>query len=200
MNNQELQAIVEGLLFISGDDGIELAQIAQVLTEEKPSAIKKTIEALANKYNQDEASIFSIQKFNQNKYRLQTKSKYNHYLARLKNIEQPHKLTPAAIEVLSIIAYDGPISRHEIDLVRKSDSTYQIQRLKEKHLIKVTARDGLNRFALYEVTDNFYKIFNLTNGKADLPSLDFNDLSSDDETLISNDSTGQNIFKGDLNE
>ena len=84
MNNQELQAIVEGLLFISGDDGIELAQIAQVLTEEKPSAIKKTIEALANKYNQDEASIFSIQKFNQNKYRLQTKSKYNNYLARLK--------------------------------------------------------------------------------------------------------------------
>ncbi|MCL8211290.1 Segregation and condensation protein B [Mesoplasma sp. JKS002658] len=200
MNNQELQAIIEGLLFISGDDGIELGQIAQVLSEEKPSVIKKTIKALEDKYNQDEASIFSIQKFNQNKYRLQTKSKYNNYLARLKTIDQPHRLTPAAIEVLSIIAYDGPISRHEIDLVRKSDSTYQVQRLKEKHLIKVVARDRINRSAFYEVTDNFYKIFNLTNGKADLPSLNFDDSSLEDETLISNDSTGQNIFKGDLNE
>jgi len=200
MNNQELQAIIEGLLFISGDDGIELGQIAQVLSEEKPSVIKKTIKALEDKYNQDEASIFSIQKFNQNKYRLQTKSKYNNYLARLKSIDQPHRLTPAAIEVLSIIAYDGPISRHEIDLVRKSDSTYQVQRLKEKHLIKVVARDRINRSAFYEVTDNFYKIFNLTNGKADLPSLNFDDSSLEDETLISNDSTGQNIFKGDLNE
>jgi len=200
MNNQELQAIIEGLLFISGDDGIELGQIAQVLSEEKPSVIKKTIKALEDKYNQDEASIFSIQKFNQNKYRLQTKSKYNNYLARLKSIDQPHRLTPAAIEVLSIIAYDGPISRHEIDLVRKSDSTYQVQRLKEKHLIKVVARDRINRSAFYEVTDNFYKIFNLTNGKADLPSLNFDESSLEDETLISNDSTGQNIFKGDLNE
>lgn len=197
MTNKQLQAIIEGLLFISGDDGIELGEIGQVLREEKPSTIKKVLAELTQKYAQDEASSFSIQKFNANKYRLQTKPEYNNYLARLRSTDQPHKLTPSAIEVLSIIAYEGPITRHEIDKIRKSDSTYQVQRLKEKQLIQVVGRNQTTKAGLYEVTDNFYKIFNLTNGKEDLPTINFDDLSQEDETLISN---GQNIFKGGYHE
>ncbi|ATG97277.1 SMC-Scp complex subunit ScpB [Mesoplasma lactucae] len=191
MNKKELEAIIEGMLFVNGDDGISLATLLEVLNEEKPSDIKKAIDALEEKYEKDEASALSIQRFDKNKYRLQTKTRYNEYLAKLSYVDQPRKLSPSMVEVLSIIAYQQPITKSKVDKLRNADSAYQIQRLKEKKLIKSIGKSENNNANLYVVTESFYKVFNLENGQDDLPAIDLSDL---DLSSNQNQLKDKNIF------
>lgn len=172
MNNQELMAIIEGILFIHGDDGISLLNLETVLDTEKPSAIKNAIEMLEKKYETDLGSSFSIQKFSTNKYRLQTKPHLHSWFAKLEIAQSQSKLSASSIEVLSIIAYKGPIAKSEIDNIRGTDCAYQVYKLKERNLIRSVGKDEENgRANLYSITDNFFKLFNLIGGKESLPQI-----------------------------
>lgn len=174
MNNRsenELMKIIEGILFVYGDEGISLLDLETVLDQEKPSQIKKAIASLSTKYEKDDNCAFSVQKFNPNKYRLQTKPELYPHLAKLEAVKAQNKLSASAIEVLSVIAYQGPIMKSAIDEIRGVDSTYQIAKLKDYQLIRVTGRNPETRANLYGITDNFFKIFNLNQGLESLPKI-----------------------------
>ncbi|WP_025734637.1 SMC-Scp complex subunit ScpB [Williamsoniiplasma luminosum] len=175
MNKNKLMAIIEGMLFIYGDEGVALMDLETVLDHEKPSDIKEAIKSLEDKYLNDEASAFSIQKFSTNKYRLQTKKDLHEWFAKLEDVEVQSKLSVSSIEVLSIIAYKGPISKNQIDHIRGLDSTYQIYKLKDRKLIRSVGKTEETRANLYAITENFFKLFNLAGGKEILPKI------SDDE-------------------
>ncbi|KNG79395.1 SMC-Scp complex subunit ScpB [Mycoplasma sp. HU2014] len=169
--NTNIKAIIEGLLFIYGDDGISLLEIQDVLDTIKPNDIKQAIIDLNKKYQDDETCALSIQVFGNHKYRMQTKPELHEHFAKLEKQENNRKLSQSTIEVLSIIAYKGPISKSQIDFLRNSDSAYQMYKLREKKIIKVAKKDENTRANLYTITDNFFKIFNLQGGIESLPTI-----------------------------
>jgi segregation and condensation protein B len=199
MNNKELQAIIEGLLFIKGDDGISMDELQDALINQKPSEIRQVIDELNTKYAKDDSCAFSIQKFGGKKFRLQTKPILHQYLMKLANSEETHKLSNSIVEVLSIVAYQGPLTKGEIDDLRNSDSAYQLQKLRERKLVKAVGKSEENpRANIYQITENFYKIFNI-NGKDDMPIIDLDEVKSSQEMFEDQESKTQNlknIFQG----
>ncbi|WP_026389687.1 SMC-Scp complex subunit ScpB [[Acholeplasma] multilocale] len=179
MNNKEIQAIIEGILFIYGEEGISFSDLQNVLENEKSSAIKNAIQDLKVKYDNDEGSAFSIQNFGQNKFRLQTKPHLHEYFAKLEMAQSQSKLSNSSIEVLSIVAYKGPIAKSGIDEIRGVDSSYQVYKLKERNLIRVSGKsEEIGNANLYTITENFYKLFNLQGGLEVLPSIGEDELQN----------------------
>ncbi|AEM68764.1 SMC-Scp complex subunit ScpB [Mycoplasma putrefaciens] len=192
MNN--IKAIIEGLLFIYGDEGISLVEIQNVLESIKPNEIKQAIIDLNKKYLADEDSALSIQVFAKNKYRMQTKPELHSYFAKLEKFQENRKLSRSTIEVLSIVAYKGPISKSEIDNLRNSDSAYQMYKLREKKLIKAIKKDPVTRANLYTITDNFFKIFNLEKGLEELPSISDQEIQEIIDQQTKQDNENQDLF------
>ncbi|UKS54225.1 SMC-Scp complex subunit ScpB [Mycoplasma feriruminatoris] len=175
--NQQYSAIIEGLLFIYGDDGVSLLDIQTVLDNLKPTEIKEIIIELNKKYLADESCAFCIQTYKKNNFRLQTKPELHEYFAKLEEYNENKKLSHSTIEVLSIIAYKQPITKQSIDEIRNVDSTYQLYKLREKKLIRVVGKDvENNRSNLYGITDNFFKVFNIKGGLEELPVISEQDI------------------------
>ena len=81
------------------------------------------------------------------------------------------KLSQAALETLSIIAYKQPISRTDIEAIRGVDCAGVLKTLLKKVLIKIKGReDGPGRPLMYSTTDDFLQSFGLSR-IADLPKL-----------------------------
>jgi segregation and condensation protein B len=85
---------------------------------------------------------------------------------------RPRRLSPAALETLSIIAYRQPVGRVEIDEIRGVDSGAVIDKLVERGLVEVVTRgEGLGRPLLYGTTPQFLEILGLED-LGELPRLD----------------------------
>jgi len=83
--------------------------------------------------------------------------------------ERPIKLSRAALETLSIIAYRQPLIRVEIENIRGVDSGGVLKTLMERRLIRIAGRsDGIGKPLLYATTDEFLRYFGLRT-LADLP-------------------------------
>ena len=106
-----MKAALEGLLFISGDDGLDIKQIMDILEISMEKA-KILIQSLYNDLDKTDRGIKL--EFLGGKFKLTTKSEHAHYYEKLVYNEQDHKLSQSALEVLSIIAYNQPISRVQI--------------------------------------------------------------------------------------
>ncbi|AJK51624.1 SMC-Scp complex subunit ScpB [Mycoplasma capricolum subsp. capripneumoniae] len=173
----QYSAIIEGLLFIYGDDGVSLLDIQTVLENLKPTEIKEIIIELNKKYLADQSTAFCIQTYKKNNYRLQTKPELHPYFAKLEQYNENKKLSHSTIEVLSIIAYKQPITKQSIEEIRNVDCSYQLHKLREKRLIKVVGKDlENNRSNLYAITDNFFKVFNIKGGIEELPVISDQDI------------------------
>ena len=163
-----LNAIVEGLLFVSGEEGISLATISDV-TNTSISDIEVVLEHLQKKYN-DVNSGIALEKIN-NKYKLITKKDYYAYYQKLASEEQNECLSKAALETLAIIAYNEPVTRIMIDQIRGVGSAHIVRKLSLKNLIHEVGRSELpGRPKLYGVTDGFLNYFGLKSTK-DLPKI-----------------------------
>ena len=80
-------------------------------------------------------------------------------------------LSPAALEVLAIIAYNQPVSRSFIEQVRGVDSSSTVSKLMERGLIEEAGRLDLpGKPVAFRVTDTFLRVFGL-GSLADLPPL-----------------------------
>lgn len=191
--SQYLMQVIEGLLFIYGDDGLSFNELATAMPNEKISVIKKAVDLLEEKYAKDASTALSIQKYGEKKLRLQTKRDIYDPLSKLVKWQSSGKLTSSAIEVLAVIAYRGPIAKTEIDELRQLDSSYQISRLRERSLIRVVGKNS-NRANLYVITDNFFKLFSLKDGLKELPQIDINQLKlKEDKNNISKDLFDKNF-------
>ncbi|PPE06787.1 SMC-Scp complex subunit ScpB [Mesoplasma corruscae] len=181
--NSSMKSIIEGLLFVYGEEGISLLEIQNVLEDKRPVDIQEVILELEKSYKASEDCAFSIQKFGKNKYRLQTKPELHEYLAKLEATKSISRLSPSCVEVLSIITYKGPISKNSIDEIREADSSYQFYKLRDKKLIKAVGKSetGAN---LYSITDNFFKLFNIQGGMESIPQIDlFHSTVNNEEKL-----------------
>lgn len=159
MDLQSLKAIVEGLLFAVGEEGLDVKQIVEVVQIDKETALE-LIENLKLDYVGEGRGIEVIEVAGV--YQLTTKKEHAIYFQRLVETPQSTKLSQAALETLAIVAYKQPITRAEIEEVRGVKTERPIQTLSAKSLIKEVGRaEGTGRAILYGTTKEFLEYFGL---------------------------------------
>ncbi|WP_181349988.1 SMC-Scp complex subunit ScpB [Thalassobacillus sp. CUG 92003] len=159
MKLTDYQAIIEGLLFAAGDEGLSARQMAKLL-EVEMDTVYEAIEGLKEAYQQPERGI-SLMVSNQ-VYHMTTKKEHAPYYAKLVDAPQSTRLSQAALETLAIIAYQQPITRIEIDDLRGVKSERAIHTLTTRHLIyEVGRKEAVGRPILYGTTADFLSYFGL---------------------------------------
>ena len=175
-----MKAVLEGLLFLVGEDGIDLETICNVLEINKEQG-NKLIEELSHDCQSEERGII-IKKFG-NLYKLTTKKEHKEYYNKLADLPNIKNLSQSALETLAIIAYNEPITRVEVDELRGVNSSQMIRNLVAKDFIKEVGKsDKIGRPNLYGITDEFLDYFGLES-KEDLPSIDEIKFDRDDVDL-----------------
>ncbi len=163
-----LKAVIEGLLFVVGDDGLDLDEISKILEISKDET-KELIKELQNDYQSSDRGIRID--FLGDKLKLTTKKEHNMYYQKLLTTEDNNTLSQAALETLAIIAYNQPITRVKVDELRGISNNHIIRKLVAKGLIKEGGRSNMpGRPILYETTSEFLDYFGLSSIE-DLPDM-----------------------------
>ena len=157
---------IEALLFASGDP-ITIHKVAQIL-EIPEEHILALLEELIQDMAEENRGLTIIKVAAG--YQLCTKPELSTTLEKLGQV-QDNKLSAAAMETLSIIAFKQPITKIEIENIRGVKIDRVLATLNERQMIKEIGRkETIGRPILYGTTENFLKCFGL-NGLQDLPSL-----------------------------
>ena len=155
-----LEAVVEGLLFVVGEEGLTLAQLQNILDIDLEQ-VKEILAALKEKYELESSGIRI--NFLGNTFKLTTKKEHKEYFQKLIESPDSNVLTQAALETLAIIAYNEPITRIDVDEIRGVSSSQMIRKLVAKGLIKEVGRsDAVGRPILYKTTSEFLDYFGLS--------------------------------------
>lgn len=163
-NKKQLKEIVLSILFVAGD-GLDKDFILQKL-EITPKELDEVINELCAEYSGDKG--VHVIKF-KNKVQLCSNPEFADYISEVLNPVRERSLTRAALEALAIIAYKQPITKLEIEDIRRVNSDYAVQILSEQNMIEVVGRkDAVGKPLLFGTTENFLKRFNLQD-LADLP-------------------------------
>ena len=176
-NKENKKAILEGLLFVVGEDGLNLEQISSILeiTEEEG---KELVKELKKDYEDDSRGIRID--FLGNKFKLTTKIEHREYYQKLLERSDSNVLSQPALETLAIIAYNEPITRLQVDTLRGVSSSQMMRKLVAKGFIKETGRSDMpGRPILYETTNVFLDYFGLSTIN-DLP--DVNDFIKENDS------------------
>lgn len=177
-----LKAVLEGILFVVGDEGIaieEMAKILNVTIEE----VKDLLISLRKDYESDDRGLRIS--FLGNSFKLTTKEEHKDYYERLVNDSRNPTLSNASLEVLAIIAYNEPITRLKIDEIRGVNSSQIVRRLMARGFIKICGKqDTIGKPNLYKTTDDFLDYFGLAS-KEDLPEIKFKEEDKEDKELYS---------------
>ena len=171
-----IEAIVEGLLYIVGDDGVRAEQLAAAIDRSE----EDTVVILKNIQRKYAAEIYGIELVAYGKvYKFISKKDVYPYAQELFHTAKPNTLSQSAMETLAIIAYKQPVTRIEIEELRGVGADMMLRKLQARNLIREAGRsDAPGRPILYEVTEEFMDSFKLytLNELPDLP-----EYSSDEE-------------------
>ena len=163
------KAVLEGLLFVVGEDGLTLDQIEDVL-EIGEEESRNLIMELKKDYEDDSRGLRID--FLGNRFKLTTKFEHKKYYQKLIENPETNTLSQAALETLAIIAYNEPITRVQVDAIRGVGSTSIIRKLVAKGFIKESGRSDIpGRPILYETTNEFLDYFGLSSVE-DLPNIE----------------------------
>ena len=181
-NELDKEAIVEGLLYVVGEEGLKIENIAAVM-DISTEDVKALLTNIESKYRFDQ---FGIELVNYGgSYRFVTKKAIYPYVQKLLHNEKSASLSSAALETLAIIAYKQPITRVEIEELRGVGCDMMLRKLQARELIKEAGRsDAPGKPILYEVTEEFLNSFGLeTIGMLpDLP--EFNNDENEERNLF----------------
>lgn len=164
------KAVLEGLLFVVGEDGLTIDQIKDVLEIENDEDAKNLVRELKKDYEDDSRGLRID--FLGNRFKLTTKFEHKQYYQKLIENPETNFLSQAALETLAIIAYNEPITRVQVDAIRGVGTTQIIRKLVAKGFIKESGRSELpGRPILYETTSEFLDYFCLSSLE-DLPKIE----------------------------
>src|ERR1043165_2447333 len=187
MDIEQLMPHVEALIFASERPltQIEMTEImGQALeTVIEADRIATCLEAIKEKY---EADYYPFQlKEIGGGYQFLTKKQFHKTVLQLNGDKHIKKLSSAAMETLSIIAYKQPITKSEIEFIRGVSADYSIQKLLEKELIVIAGRNEnmVGKPLVYSTSKNFMDYLGI-NTPAELPQL--KDITNIDIVLPTN--------------
>lgn len=193
--NRKPKAIIEGILFASGDS-VSLKRLSEVL-DMSEGKIKKILDEMTEEYaKNDERGIHIIRL--EDSYQLCTKREYYDYIHLLKERNRRSALTNAGLEVLSVVAYNQPVTRSAIEFIRGVNSDGPLNNLVAAGLVREMGRlDAPGRPILFGTTEEFLRCFNLSS-LSELPDADreynFEGLSQriSEEQILTEDQLNEN--------
>ncbi|KKQ44527.1 MAG: Segregation and condensation protein B, partial [Candidatus Moranbacteria bacterium GW2011_GWC2_37_8] len=188
MEIEKLQSIIESILFVSGEP-VKLAKLVKIISS-KIEDVEKAIDALGEKYTQSESGLMLLRKGEE--VQLAAKSENTEFVEGLVKSELTDSLSGSAMEVISIIAYRGPISKAEIEQIRGVNCSYTLRNLLLRGLIERNDNPRDNRGYVYAISFDFLKKLGINDVK-NLPEYATLSVDSRINSIIeSNDSSDQN--------
>ena len=163
----ELQGIIESVLFAAGD-AVKIDKLAEIAGV-NAAMVKSAVEHLSASYAEQGRGLCLIEI--DEGYQLCTRPEYYTYVQAIAQIRRLQGLSNAALEVLSIVAYNQPVPKSTVEYVRGVDSDWAVRRLAERGLIQESGRlDAPGKPILYVTTQEFLRCFGLKS-LADLPDM-----------------------------
>lgn len=171
MTMSELTSAFEAVLF-SGGEPQSIDRFSQVF-DITPEKVVKVMEALEKRLNEQKSGLELLRL--DNTYQLATRAEYADYIKKMFDIRRRTPLSPAALEVLAVVAYNQPVTKSFIEQVRGVDCSGVVTTLVEKGLIEERGRLELpGKPLLYGTTKNFLRCFGI-NDLSGLPPLPKNE-------------------------
>jgi segregation and condensation protein B len=155
---------IESLVFAT-DDPISVKEIQKTLeavfdSPFKEEEIEAALRQLRERYQQDSYAIEIAEMAGG--YQFLTKPAYHNTVGVYLKQTTRKRLSRAALETLSIIAYKQPVTKTEMEKIRGVSCDYSIQKLLDKDLVAIIGRsDGPGRPLLYGTSDKFMDYFGL---------------------------------------
>ena len=178
-------SLLEGLLFVAGDDGISLEEASYILELER-SAVRQLLDEL-KKRSEDENSGLELL-LTASHYKLVTKASLKTYIEKYAVSPYSSQLSQASLETLAIIAYKQPVTRVDIESIRGVQSSGSIQKLLLRDLIEEAGRlETPGRPKLYKTTAYFMDYFGLESLDALPDASDLFDLDSEEANQLFRD-------------
>ncbi|MCX6763320.1 MAG: SMC-Scp complex subunit ScpB [Candidatus Moranbacteria bacterium] len=172
METDKLKSAIESILFISGEP-VSIARLAKITETDKPT-VENALMVLQAEYDSARRGIVIIRK--EDEVQMATNAENSEIVEQIIKSELQGELSRAALEVLSIVAYRGPISRLNIEAIRGVNSTFTLRNLLIRGLLEREENQKDSRSYLYQISFDFLKKLGLDNiGK--LP--DYETLSQD---------------------
>ncbi|MBI5360247.1 MAG: SMC-Scp complex subunit ScpB [Planctomycetes bacterium] len=155
------KTIVESLLFVSAEP-LEINAVRDVIGRDNitPSEIKNLLDELAKEYDAQNRA-FCLKEI-AGGYQLFTREEFVNYIKQLGKRNTENKLTSAALETLSIIAYKQPVNKADLESIRGVQTGQLLKALMEKGLVKIAGRQDVpGKPLLYGTTDDFLQVLGL---------------------------------------
>lgn len=167
MERDKAKGIIEAILFASGRV-VTLDELSMSLEMDKKE-ISNIIEEMKKDFSEEKRGL-EIVCVNKG-YTISSKKEYHDYIYTIIDKRAKPSLSQAALEVLSIIAYNPRITRAEIDNIRGVSSDASLYRLLEHNLIEEAGKLDLpGKPMSYKTTEEFLKKFGI-NTLEELPEL-----------------------------
>ena len=169
---QDIERAVEAILFAAGYP-VKYEKLAEVIGLSERD-IRNLIENMARGYRDRGIQLLMFPDACQ----LSTKEIFAPYIREALGIRRGGNLSNSSLEVLAVVAYNQPVTRSYIDVIRGLDSSYAVTSLLDKGLIQAVGRlDAPGRPMLYGTTEKFLRVFGLSS-LADLPETEALDVAT----------------------
>ena len=180
MEIEKTKAIIEAILFATGRI-VKMSELILAL-EKNEEEIHTIIKSMQEEYKANSRGIEIIQV--EDGYQLATKKDLYEYIYPILDKRTKPNLSTAALETLSIIAYNPRITRAEIEAIRGVSADACVYKLLEFGLIEEAGKTDLpGKPMSYKTTDEFLKMFGYSSLK-DLPELPRYKLDSNQQIVI----------------
>lgn len=178
-------SVLEGLLFVAGDDGITLEEASYILELER-SAVRQLLDELKKRLEDENSGLEFL--LTASHYKLVTKASLKSYIEKYAVSPYSSQLSQASLETLAIIAYKQPVTRVDIESIRGVQSSGSIQKLLLRDLIEEAGRlETPGRPKLYKTTAYFMDYFGLESLDALPDASDLFDLDSEEANQLFRD-------------
>lgn len=178
---EEKLGVLEGILFVVGDEGINLNTLCSIMDINETEA-KDLLLKLKKSYEEKNRGLRIS--YLGDAFKLTTKTEHKEYYEKLVVNPETNTLSQAALEVLAIVAYNQPITRVEIDELRGVSCSHVIRKLIAKGLLKEAGKSDMpGRPNLYKTTSEFLDYFGLAT-ISDLPEIKIEKDVNDDTELF----------------
>lgn len=172
MEIEKLKSIIESILFISGEP-VKIKRLAKIIGV-KPEEIENAVMVLLGDYSKKRGLVI-IRK--EDELQMATNPDNAEFLNDLVNSEIQENLSKAALEVLSIVAYRGPLTRMDMEAIRGVNCSFTLRTLLMRGLVERIDNPADSRSFIYKISFDFLKKLGLSRIE-DLP--DFEVLSKDE--------------------
>jgi segregation and condensation protein B len=168
MEEIELRAALEGLLFVAGEP-MSVDKLSEVLEGVEKERVTAVLADLEVAYRRADRGLQIVQVAGG--YQMVTRPEVSPWIRRMERMKSATRLSKPSLETLAIVAYRQPVTRPEIEEIRGVDSAGVLKTLMDRRLVKIVGRKEIaGRPMMYGTTREFLQYFGLSHLSA-LPTL-----------------------------